>query len=521
MRILATLLTALAPALLNAQPGSLDPLFSEDGIASTIFAYPVLRGLDAIVLQDDQRIVVGGNSQLSPGGYSNFAVARLLPTGQLDGSFGNGGKTVTQEVGDGNVCALAMQDDQKIIAGGTSTDGGYSRFTLARYLADGALDSSFGDDGLVFTAVGLYGGILRGLCIQPDGRIIAAGSALYEENRIVLARYTEGGVLDPSFGAGGTVVTNVVLNDEAQAITLQADGRILVSGACSNGGQGGIFVARFFTDGSPDDSFGGGGFVTTNINSVASAHAIAFQADGRITVTGNTFSNGNGDVCLVRFLPNGAFDTAFGSGGVVTTSFLTWTTGDDTGHGILVQPDGSIVVAATVDEPSQVANIGAVRYSPQGALDTGFGAAGLVNIDLLGNHGTAAGIARQADGKILIVGGLGSTCDTTVGVVVRLLGGPSGSAVGMAEQHNEDPALLYPDPVSENAILEFTLDHAEKSSARIADAAGRNVRVLFNDRLLAAGAHRLSVDLSGMAPGPHVLLLSQGTRQWPIRFVKE
>src|SRR5207245_5340246 len=154
-----------------------------------------------------------------------------------------------------------------------------------------------------------------------------------------LARYNADGTLDPSFGGGGRVLTNFAGRDEASALALQSDGKIVVAGFSGAGGRQDFAVARYNPDGSLDPSFGSGGRVLTDFGGDDEAAALALQSDGKIVVTGFSFSDAGGsDIALARSNPDGTLDASFGSGGRVLTDF-------GLASGLVLQSAGRIVGA--------------------------------------------------------------------------------------------------------------------------------------------------------------------------------
>jgi uncharacterized delta-60 repeat protein len=230
--------------------GSLDTSFSGDGRQTTAFGG--YAAADAVALQGDGRIVVAGSNQ-EPPNY-DFALARYNPNGSLDSSFSGDG-TQTTSFGDGRDLAhgVAIQADGKIVAAG---QGGNSDFALARYNPRGSLDSSFSGDGRQTTGFG-FGphAAAHGIAIQGDGRIVAAGNASVPvaahgsrtvSSDFALARYNPNGTLDKSFSGNGRVITGFGRYSVANAVALQADGRIVAAGkGRGTDGTGDFALARY------------------------------------------------------------------------------------------------------------------------------------------------------------------------------------------------------------------------------------------------------------------------------------
>ncbi|MGI9113087.1 MAG: delta-60 repeat domain-containing protein [Gaiellaceae bacterium] len=320
-RIVAVGISADDFALARYNPdGSLDASFGSGGKVTTDFG-----GRDqgnAVAIQADGKIVAAGMGAKieAPGlGIGDLALARYHRDGSLDASFGIGGKRTT-EFGLGDIAyELALQADGKIVAAGRASAPGGSNFALARYNLDGGLDPTFGSRGQVSTAFGSgffpIFTVAYGVALQADDKIVAAGEAVAinatgtstEKADFALARYNVDGSLDPTFGGGGKVTTDLGGlggSDTANAVVVQADGKIVAAGRTD---PGDFALVRYNPDGSLDASFGGGGRVTTDFGSATDdAFDVAIQADGRIVAAGPTFGPGFADFAVARYQSGGA-----------------------------------------------------------------------------------------------------------------------------------------------------------------------------------------------------------------------
>ena len=424
--------------------GELDAAFGNGGKVATDFDSGYDRA-NAVAVQSDGKIVVAGHSH--NGSDNDFALARYTATGQLDAAFGNGGK-VTTPIGKSNDhgYAVAVQPGGKIVVAGYSHNGSDYDFALARYTRAGSLDPSFGSPGKVTTDFNKGHDYGKAVAVQPDGKMVVAGyAASGNDYYFELARYTADGVLDETFGSGGLVTTNFGHgNDQAHAVALQSDGKIVAAGYSYNGsdedfglarytaegvldqtfgsgglvatdsghgddeahavalqsdgkivaaGSGGIGLARYTTSGELDATFGDGGKVTTGIY----AHAVALQSDGKIVVAG--YSGGNS--ALARYTAAGELDAAFGDGGKVTTDFDS---GSDQANAVAVQSDGKIIVTWLSVPPRSNHDFGLARYTAAGELDAAFGNGGKVATDFDSGYDRANAVAVQSDGKIVVAG---------------------------------------------------------------------------------------------------------------------
>jgi len=207
--------------------GSLDATFGSGGTVTTPMG-PQFDFAQALALQPDGKIVVGGYTHL-PGDRTDIALARFNSDGSLDTSFGTGGKVMTGVPGYQFIFDIALQTDGKIVAAGTDGPPNFGFFALNRYNPDGSPDTTFGTNGKVTTEIGSGRAFATGVAIQPDGKIVAAGSTEAPHPwTIGMARYKEDGSLDAGFGSGGKVTGPV---GDGRAVALQSDGKIIVGGS--------------------------------------------------------------------------------------------------------------------------------------------------------------------------------------------------------------------------------------------------------------------------------------------------
>ena len=413
--IFVSLTPSVAAQVQAVAAGSLDLSFNGDGIVTTDFGNRN-EHLRAVAVQPDGKIVAAGYTQEGHG--FDFALVRHTAGGDLDGSFGDGGRVTTAFGHHAHIHGMALQPDGKIVACGHTHTYRNDDFLMARYNADGTLDASFGGDGKV--ALDFNGGFdyCFGAVVQPDGKILVAGTALVDSTYdFALARYNADGSLDASFGSGGKVTTefgaaDATQSDQSQALALQSDGKIVVAGYSSTKKSGGevstdFALARYNADGSLDTSFGTDGKVTTHFgNGNDRIYKVALQSNGKIVAMGRSFSATNREVDfeVARYNADGSLDESFGNGGKVRTDLGY----GEYGYSGAVQPDGKIVVAGYVyapavgDAPASQDQL-VVRYNADGSRDTSFGRDGVVRTDI-GGEDQAYAVALQSDGKIVVAG---------------------------------------------------------------------------------------------------------------------
>lgn len=319
----------------------------------------------------------------------------------LDPTFDTDGK-LTTVVNGGNEQAKAMvvQPDGKIVVVGYSgsTD---SDFAVVRYNTDGALDTTFDTDGMVTTPFGTDNDQAKAVAIQTDGKIVVAGWAgnqLTGQLDLAVVRYNTDGSLDATFDGDGKVITVIggaFTFSVGSAMVIQPDGKIVVAGYSGSDPNYDYAVVRYNTNGSLDTTFDSDGKVTTDFNGSDRAHAVALQPDGKIVVTGD---NQSGDFGLVRYNANGSLDTTFDGDGKATVSVSA---GSDVAYSLAIQADGKIVAAGPAD-----GNFGIARLNSIGSPDTAFDSDGVVTTDF-GGFDWASSVAILPDGKI-VAGGYGN-----------------------------------------------------------------------------------------------------------------
>src|SRR6266487_636959 len=341
--------------------------------------------------------------------------ARAVSGGTLDPTFGSGGKLLTDFGGQEMAYGVRVQADGKIVAAGFSNTDGNHDFALARYDRDGTLDPTFGTGGKVLTDVSGAGSYdeARAVAVEPDGKILAAGSSdAGGSTDFAVVRYDGDGTLDPTFGAGGQVLTDLGgagRYDGAYAVAVEPDGKILAAGFSDAGGSTDFAVVRYDGDGTLDPAFGAGGQVLTNFGGSDYAYAVAVQGDGKVVAAGSSDAGGSTDFALVRYNNDGSLDGRFGGGGKVLTDVGGGS--NDVALAVAVQADGKIM-AAGGSGSVRTADFALARYNDDGTLDGRFGAGGTVSTDVsgAGHNNEAFAVAVQADGKIMaagVVSGLG------------------------------------------------------------------------------------------------------------------
>ena len=307
---------------------------------------------------------------------------------------------------------LAFQPDGKLVTvGGTADNDLSDAFALARFNADGSLDHGFGTQGIVTARQGgrIGADVATAVALQRDGKIVVAGYGLLQDGfgpaDFEVVRYLPNGAFDPSFGIGGRAIFafptsnspfgSAIVVDEANALAIQGDGKILLAGTAAtiNGAYSEIAMARLNTTGKLDSTFGAGGEVLNQVSTARGptngcvASAMILQKDGRIVI-GGAVENNSDQLVVLRYQSNGQLDNSFASGGkrLITITIAL----SQPQLSLAQQADGKIVVGA----------YRTVRLTTSGMLDSSFGSGGFVD----SSTGTQTILARK-DGDIILAGG--------------------------------------------------------------------------------------------------------------------
>ena len=382
--------------------------------------------------------------------YFNFALLFLVSMclalqtqavpGDLDPTFGTGGKLTTDFGNHENGNSAALQSDGKIVVVGRAfaNFGGFrDNFAVARYNTDGTLDTSFDGDGKVITPVGTGNAIAYSVAIQADGKIVVAGVGRTDGNEFAVVRYNSDGSLDTTFDGDGKVLTNITdtfnnqpinSQDDATEVLIQTNGKIIVIGNTALPIFG-LAAVRYNSDGSLDTSFGNSGIKTLQYFSSSLvfrnlyATSSALQTNGKIVIGGYVNIPISFDFVIIRLNSDGSPDTSFGfnysetpfmveNPGFTLTPIGTPSFNDEITD-IAVQNDGKIVVVgrtyrgniAGEPVPSRFA---IARLNTNGTLDSGFENDGIVITPYFISEGSdgdgGQSLVIQSDDKIVVGG---------------------------------------------------------------------------------------------------------------------
>lgn len=331
--------------------------------------------------------------------------------GSLDNSFGTNGVTIKDIQNDSydELHDIAIQADGKIIVVGYAKNYGF----ILRYSAAGLLDSSFGKNGMVkvFFKAGFDENIINAVAIQTDGKIVVTGGGYkyaYPKFDFSVARFFADGKPDSSFGNNGITITNIdSSNGQSNAVVIQKNGKIVITGTTNKGNAYALAVVRYNTDGKIDESFGASGIATLYRSGflIMSNVSCTINDDGKIIAAGSlhTVQNPANDIFLFRFNGNGTPDSSFGTNGQVTTGFSG---NDENASAIYSLKKNKLLVCASIMNENTRSDFAVIKFNDDGTTDKSFGKNGIAKAHFGGNdqNDFAYDMAVQSNGQIIVGG---------------------------------------------------------------------------------------------------------------------
>ena len=265
----------------------------------------------------------------------------------------------------------------------------------------GILDPTFGTGGIVTTSLFSGYNLAEAIAVQADGKIILSGNVGMTSNFDVgVVRYNSDGSLDQTFGLGGLVVVEAsIFSDYIYAISVQTDNKIVLAGRTWNGSKNSTLVIRLLPNGDLDNSFATGGIFTATFNGVSNyPNSVFLQDDGKIILGGSHDDN----FAIIRLNTNGTFDNTFGNGGLVKLAIGIPSMAEI--RDVTIQRDGKIVAVGLAFNSFGHYGFGIARFNTDGSLDTGFATLGYKTFNIGGGNDFALGVGIQRNDKIVISG---------------------------------------------------------------------------------------------------------------------
>jgi uncharacterized delta-60 repeat protein len=483
--------------LANAQVnGTLDLTFNGTG-----YNLVNILGNDnaqAIVINADSSIIIAGS--MGNVGNLNVGVKKIFPNGTIDSNFGAGGALILDYAGFSDFCYdMAIQSDGKIIlAGSASINAANPDFLAMRIFPDGTLDTSFGILGYTTIAVNTGEDYAKSVVIQPDGKIVLAGSSKvpgFSTENGALVRLNNDGSLDTSFGIGGISILSVSLaTEKIESITLLPNGDFRAVGKGGTSNSQNMVIFGVLSDGNIDPNFGTNGYIYTTLLEFGYDIQEKFN---KLFIAGSVSTDGA--IYVTDF--DGNPITTFGNNGRATT---TLNAGIEY-YAIEVLDNGKIILGGTTTIGFLVRDNIVTAFNDDGTLDQTFGVAGNAIINT-GGFDDVYDLGIQSDGKIVGVG-LTSQAGGNDMSVFRL----ENQIITNIAKTSKDYIGIFPNPIISN---EITILNSENKNYQYQ-------LIDFNGKLIQEGATTSKIVFdSELRQGVYILKLNSNKEELRFKIVK-
>jgi uncharacterized delta-60 repeat protein len=512
--LLSLVFICLVPVFTSGQGEIIDVTFGDKG--KTLV--PVSTANDfiwAVATYSDGKILTAGASY--NGSDYDFTFVRLDANGSIDNTFGvNGIKTLSLGTSNDRITSIAIRSDGRIVAGGYYESGSTWAYVILRLNSDGSLDTTFGENGYVTKAIGESYFYCTGLVLQKDDKIVASGSAWNGEDwDLAAVRFFENGTLDNTFSDDG--ISSKFLagsNDYGHAISLLPDGRIVVAGELALTNYNSMMVMRLNSDGTLDNGLipnGASSLTFTQGNS--SAQGIVITSDNSMWLVGSVYNETNWDIAIGRMTSAGQFDGTFGKNG---TLIVYIENNDDFAYSILKQPDGKLVIGGYTESETEDDFV-LIRLNSDGTFDKTFNQTGIYRYSISSLGDACYAMAFQPDGKV-IAAGEAKTSSGWDFAIARFL---TDLKVGVIDFINGSQLLVYPNPITENSVLEYSLENSERLTLSVFDTEGKQVRLIMEKKIMPAGTYMQPLgELDKLPCGNYIIVFDNGISKQSVKIVK-
>jgi uncharacterized delta-60 repeat protein len=376
--------------------------------ASSVVLHTVLRNTIQLIRRSPYAILRWKSKLLFPVIvlFSLFAQISWASPGDLDSTFGGafGRYFINQQPNEFDAAsAVVRQPDGKLIIAGTCGSGASADFCVLRRNVDGSADTAFGyAQGASRITPSNFADDAVAVALQSNGKIVVAGSCVaFNVRSFCMARLESNGLLDASFGTGGIVNQIVGAGDaNPRAMLIQPDGKIVMGGTCFDGTYDTLCAARFLPSGAFDLSFGVQGRRLVPTSTTIRGYALALQPDGKILLAGSSFSSTL--MFVARFASNGDIDNSYGLAGYANPASAD--VPNSIARAVALQADGKALIAGYCDVGANATGFCIARFDANGAIDTTFGSNGIVKSSIGTAYAMATAIAIQNDGRIVVAG---------------------------------------------------------------------------------------------------------------------
>ncbi|MFZ1685939.1 MAG: T9SS type A sorting domain-containing protein [Flavobacteriales bacterium] len=490
-----------------AQPGTLDASFGTGGIVQINITSGYDTGTDLLPMAGG-RLLVCGYGTPSSNSPEPF-ILRLLPDGTLDPDHGI---VILPHGSNGRAEGMVFAADSSVYLCGYADTLGHDRFTLWHVLPDGTPDPAFGMNGRVSVPLtGIYEIRALDIALQPDGKLVLAGNKYFSTWDSFLARFNADGTLDSTFGFNGMLTMNNSDNahDEFFTVGVLDDGSIVAGGYGKSGGLEYPLIVKLTPAGVPDSTFDGDGILTPTL-SFSETRVTCLVAVGQDVVAGGARYTGistTSDYFLIRFDDTGVLDPSFGTLGEEVTDVDA----DDYIRDLTILADGRMAVAGyTGDFTNGVGPIDFLTavHTTDGAPYTTFGVTGYAIAATSTGVDEGYAVKEQVDGKLVVSG---STYASSFNSMVTILRYENDVNTMVTLSTHEAGLMAWPNPANDHLRLNTAITGAAR--VEIMDATGGVVRNMHTPN-----ANGLVIPVADLQPGRYLLRCADDSAERVVPF---
>jgi uncharacterized delta-60 repeat protein len=466
------LFTLFCSTTLSAQTaGTLDSTFATNGVYTTDFGFH--ENVNDIKVQPDQKIIWTGVA-LTPAFAGVLKVLRLKADGTPDSSFATNGVYSLLIGNETYGYESCVQSDGKIIVAGITYDANYNAdWLLLRLNSTGTLDTTFGTNGITMVDFFTNDDLAQALTIQPDGKILVSGTStdtINYYNDPTIVRFTENGIIDSTFGVNGVVIfPSLHIDNELTSIAIQANGKIIASGHYSPVFTGAtdfdILLICLDSNGLPDPNFGNNGMVTTSVNGgIDDCFGMKLDSAENIFVAGFTTLPFTQTLDMILMKYNSTGTLDPGFG---NNGLVTFNNADeDVAMDLVIQNDNKIVLCGSSGLSFFGPRSFALwRYLPNGTPDNSFGNNGFVTTAVSSTFQDFNAMDLQADGKIVAGGRLNNIVSNNNDAAVLRYYNDMPTTIN--ELTNSSAVSVYPNPVLQKQIITLHFENKINSKMQV------------------------------------------------------
>ncbi|BBH53113.1 hypothetical protein [Fluviispira sanaruensis] len=390
------------------QTGELDETFGEKGVVKVSFGTSHNKFNKSIALLDGA--ILSAGSSVTEDNFTAFTLVKFNSDGTLDDSFGSNGVVHTKIGISSEILSISVLNDGSIIAfGKAALAPDQYQTVLASYQPDGTLNTSFGSSGIIVVDPSIV--LASAHTISYNNAIILGGYSIAKTSRganakvFTIAKYDLKGNIVTKFGTQGVTKTQIGVSANVTSIHAKKDGLIIAAGVSQNADLNNQFtLAKYFSDGSLNKTFGQNGIVQTKIGNNANITSLSVGVDGSLFVGGYSIqkylSESSYVITLAKYKPNGSLSNSFGTNGIVFTKILQ----NDYLTKQILQDDGSILAVGLSKDKTANNQFILAKYDPNGSLNTAFGQEGIVLGDSLDLDANFVNLTSTSEGSLFVSG---------------------------------------------------------------------------------------------------------------------